>query len=47
MFLNVGAFESGIWHGSVPSKALLKIQIGFTQNYTPADILELCSKVVA
>jgi acetylornithine deacetylase/succinyl-diaminopimelate desuccinylase-like protein len=45
-FVNVGAFHSGIWHGSVPDKAEIQIQIGFGPNLSPEDIL-LMARTIA
>lgn len=39
-FLNVGSFCSGVWHGSVPADANLGIQIGFSDKYSPDNIIE-------
>ena len=41
-----GAFHSGIWHGSVPDKAEIQIQIGFGPNLSPEDIL-LMARTIA
>jgi acetylornithine deacetylase len=39
-FINVGSFHSGVFHGSVPANAKLEIQIGFSDSYTPDEIVE-------
>lgn len=39
-FVNVGSFHSGIWHGSVPARADLEIQVGFAPHLQPSDVLE-------
>lgn len=40
-FVNVGAFHSGIWHGSVPDRAEIQVQIGFGPNLLPEQILQI------
>lgn len=44
-FLNVGAFHSGVWHGSVPAEASLKLQIGFPDKYSPDEIIEKTKEI--
>ncbi|MCM3900472.1 MAG: M20/M25/M40 family metallo-hydrolase [Pyrinomonadaceae bacterium] len=44
-FVNVGAFHSGIWHGSVPDKAEIQIQIGFGPNLLPEEILLMVRRI--
>jgi acetylornithine deacetylase len=39
-FVNIGSFHSGVYHGSVPADATLEIQIGFSDRYTPDEIIE-------
>ena len=39
-FVNVGSLRSGVWHGSVPSKAEIYLQIGFPHIVTPDDMIE-------
>jgi acetylornithine deacetylase len=38
-FLNVGSYHSGVWHGSVPAEARLEIQIGFSDRFSPEEII--------
>lgn len=40
-FVNIGSFHSGVWHGSVPSKALLQIQVGFPEQHTPQAMMSM------
>lgn len=40
VFVNVGSFHSGVWHGSVPSQALLQIQVGFPAAHKPEEFLQ-------
>ncbi len=42
---NVGSFHSGVWHGSVPSKAELKIQISFPPPFTPDKIFDMACSI--
>lgn len=37
-FFNVGSIQSGRWAGSVPSKAIMEIQIGFPESFTPEEV---------
>ncbi len=39
-FINIGSFHSGVFHGSVPANAKLEIQIGFSNGYTPDEMIE-------
>lgn len=38
-FVNVGSFQAGVWHGSVPAKAQLEVQVGFGPDMTPDGAL--------
>ena len=40
-FINFGAFQAGVWHGAVPSRATLKIQVGFPSQHTPEEIFDI------
>jgi len=40
-FVNTGSFHSGAWHGSVPSIALLQMQVGFPEQHTPQTMMSL------
>lgn len=40
-FVNVGAIHSGVWHGSVPARADLQIQVGFGPERQPSAILQI------
>ena len=44
-FMNVGAFHSGSWHGSVPANADIAIQIGFSDKFEPHDIVEMAREL--
>lgn len=38
-FINLGALHAGVWHGSVPAEANLKVQIGFGPELSPGEVL--------
>lgn len=44
-FVNIGSFHSGVWHGSVPSIALLQLQVGFPEQHTPQTIMALLEDI--
>lgn len=44
-FVNVGAFHSGVWHGSVPASAELQIQIGFGTELGPMEVLQIAREL--
>ena len=39
-FVNIGSFHSGVYHGSVPADATLEMQVGFSDRYTPDEMIE-------
>lgn len=46
-FVNTGSFHSGVWHGSIPSKAKIEFQIGFNHTYEPDHILKKVTEIAA
>lgn len=44
-FINVGSIHSGVWHGSVPSNTKLEIQIGFSDKYSPDEVIQKLKEI--
>ena len=44
-FVNVGSFRSGVWHGSVPSSALMQMQVGFPADHTPQAMMAMLEEL--
>jgi len=45
-FMNLGSFNSGVWHGSVPSFAKMEVQIGFPDSISVEDLVKKLTTVV-
>ena len=44
-FVNIGKLDFGVWAGSVPAKARMLVQIGFSDVFQPDEVVEFARKI--